>query len=162
MIIFINTSFINNKDLSFQIEYIIVLMDKYNKANIIHWLSIKCKRVIRSVLASELYGMVLGFDISVAIKGTIDKIFPTRKIPLIIYIDSKSFYNCFTKLDTTNEKRLIINVIAIRKVYKKQKIVKIKWIDKESNSINTITKSKLYQVFKDLVNNNTITIKVIK
>ena len=43
-------------------------------SNIIHWSSAKCKRVTRSVLASELYAMVHGFDIGIAIKTTLDKI----------------------------------------------------------------------------------------
>lgn len=50
----------------------------------------------------------------------------------------------------------------IRKVYKKQKIMKIKQIDREFNFVNVITKSKPYQIFKNLINNNTIIIKIIK
>ena len=43
-----------------------------NKANIIYWLLIKCKRVIRSVLALELYVMAYGFNIGAAIKLTVE------------------------------------------------------------------------------------------
>jgi hypothetical protein len=50
------------------------LSDATKKANIIHWSSVKCKRVTCSVLASELYGMTHGFDISTAIKSSVDKI----------------------------------------------------------------------------------------
>ena len=67
----------------------------------------------------EFYRMVLGFDINIVIKGTINKIFLVYKILLIIYINSKSFYNCFIKLNIINKKRLMINIIAIREVYKK-------------------------------------------
>jgi len=70
--VFIDASFTNNKDLSLQIGYVLVLSDASNKANIIHWSSIKCKRVTRSVLASELYGIAHGFDIATAIKTTLD------------------------------------------------------------------------------------------
>jgi hypothetical protein len=44
------------------------------KGNIIHWSSIKCKRVTRSVLASELYAMVHGVDIAIAINTTLKMI----------------------------------------------------------------------------------------
>lgn len=54
----------------------------------------------------------------------------------------------------------MINIITIRKTYEKQEIVEIKWINKESNSTNTITKSKPYQALKNLINNNTIKIKI--
>ena len=63
--------------------------------------------------------MILGFDINIIIKGIVDKIFLIYKILSIIYINFKSFYNCFIKFDIINEKKLIINVIIIWKVYKK-------------------------------------------
>ena len=69
-----DASFANNKDLSSQISYIIILADVTKKANIIYWSLIKCKRVTRSVLASKLYRMAYGFDIAVAIKSMVDKI----------------------------------------------------------------------------------------
>ena len=72
--IFTDASFANNKDLISQIGYIIALSDATKKANIVHWSSVKYKRVTRSVLASELYGIAHGFDIGVAIKSIIDKI----------------------------------------------------------------------------------------
>jgi len=72
--IFTDASFVNNKDLSSQIRFVIVLTDKNQTANIIHWSSIKCKRVTRSVLASELYALAHGFDIDATIKSTIQKI----------------------------------------------------------------------------------------
>jgi hypothetical protein len=43
-------------------------------SNIIHWSSVKCKRITRSVLASEIYAMAEGVDIAVAIGTTIDRI----------------------------------------------------------------------------------------
>jgi hypothetical protein len=65
LIVFTDSSFANNLDFSSQIGFVITLIDKNNKANIIHWSSIKCKRVTRTVLASELYGMAHGFDAGV-------------------------------------------------------------------------------------------------
>jgi hypothetical protein len=50
LMIFTNSSFANNRDLFSQIDYVICLADATH-ANILHWSSIKCKRVIRSVLS---------------------------------------------------------------------------------------------------------------
>ena len=63
--------FTNNKNLLSQISYILVLADIINKANIVHWSLIKCKRVTKNVLASELYTMAYGFNISAIIKLTV-------------------------------------------------------------------------------------------
>jgi hypothetical protein len=93
LLVFTDASFVNNKDLSSQIDYILVLADASNKANIIHWSSVKCKRVTRSILASELYSMAHGFNIDTAIKSTLDKILQVNLL-LILCTDSKSLYNC--------------------------------------------------------------------
>ena len=100
LLAFTDASFANNKDLSSQIGYVLVLSDASNKANIIHWSSIKCKRVTRSVLASELYGMTHGFDIGAAIKSTLDKVLQVS-VPLVLCTDSKSLYDCLVRLGTT-------------------------------------------------------------
>jgi hypothetical protein len=71
LLVFTNASFTNNKDLLLQISFVIILTDRNQSANILHWSLIKCKRVTRSVLASELYTLAYGFDIGAAIKLTI-------------------------------------------------------------------------------------------
>ena len=71
LLVFTDTLFVNNKALFLQIGYILVLADIINKANIIYWSSIKCKRITRSVLVSELYIMAYRFNIGAAIKSTV-------------------------------------------------------------------------------------------
>ena len=71
LLVFINASFANNKDLSSQIGFVIILTDRNQSANILHWSSIKCKRVTRSILASKLYRLAYSFDIGAVIKSTI-------------------------------------------------------------------------------------------
>jgi hypothetical protein len=100
LLVFIDALFVNNKDLSLQIGYILVLADIINKANIVHWSLIKCKRITRSVLVSELYVMAHGFDIGAAIKSTIEQLLQIE-LPLILYTDLKSLYECLVKLGTT-------------------------------------------------------------
>lgn len=87
--------------MSSQIDYIISLVNVINKANIIYWSLIKCKKVTRtSVLAAKLYGIVHGFDIKVVIKAILEKI-PRSSIPLILCIKSEFLYNCLVKLGIT-------------------------------------------------------------
>jgi len=108
-----DTSFANNKDLSSQIGYILILADALNKANIVYWSLIKCKRVTRSVLASDLYSMAHGFNIGAVIKSTLDKVLQVNLL-LILCTDLKSLYDYLIRLGTTQEKRLIINIICLR------------------------------------------------
>jgi hypothetical protein len=74
LLVFIDASFANNKDLLSQIGFVIVLTDCNQSANILHWSFIKCKRVTRSVLASKLYRLAHGFNMGAIIKSTIQRI----------------------------------------------------------------------------------------
>ena len=159
-LVFTDASFANNKDLSSQISYVLVLADASNKANIVHWSSIKCKRVTKSVLASELYGMAHGFDIGTAIKSTLDKILQVN-LPLVLCTDSKSLYDCLVRLGTTQEKRLIINVICLRQAYKRRQITKVKWIDGDTNPIDTIAKGKPCTALSQLIDTNRVELRTV-
>ena len=144
LLVFIDASFANNKDLSSQIGFVIVLIDRNQSVNVLYQSSIKCKRVIRSVLASELYALAHGFDIGAIIKLTIQKILQLEQLPLVLCTDSKSLYDCLVKLGITQEKRLIIDLIYLRQAYKWREITEIKWIKGGNNPINAMIKAKPY------------------
>ena len=74
LLVFTDSLFANNEDLSSQIGFVIALADSINKVNIVHWSSIKYKRVTRSVLALELYAMAYRFDIRAVLKSIIEKL----------------------------------------------------------------------------------------
>jgi hypothetical protein len=148
-----------NKDLSSQIGYILVLADASGNANILHWSSTKCKRVTRSVLASELYAMVHGFDIGASIKATIEKVLKID-LPLVLCTDSKSLYDCLVKLGTTQEKRLMIDVMCLRQAYERREIAEMKWIDGNTNPADSMTKSKASNALKQLVDTNKVQLMV--
>ena len=69
--------------------------------------------------------IVHGFDIAYLIK-TILNLILYKDILLVICTDSKSFYNCLVKLGITQEKRLIIDVISMRKAYERREIAQVK------------------------------------
>jgi hypothetical protein len=83
----------------------------------VYFSSTKSKRVTRSVLASEVYGIVAGVDIAYALILTLRIITAYLGLPImptIVCTDSYSLYECLIKLGTTKEKRLIIDIIALR------------------------------------------------
>ena len=97
--------------------------------------------------------MAYSFNISAAIKAIV-KLQLNISLPLILYTDSKLIYECLIKLKTTQEKRLIINIMCLRQLYKRREMAKVKWINRDSNSADAITKSKLLLAFKRLINTN--------
>jgi hypothetical protein len=112
LMIFTNSFFANNRDLFSQIDYVICLTNSKH-VNIVHWSSIKCKRVTRSVLAAELYALIHDFDLDAVFKATLFAILD-RFVSLIFCTDLKSFYDYLIKLDMTQKKRFMINVMSLR------------------------------------------------
>ena len=83
--------------------------------------------------------MVAGADLAYAISSTLTKITNQLDLPtvlIIVCIDSYSLYECLVKLGTTKEKRLIINIIALRQLYKRQELFEIRWINSLNNPAN--------------------------
>ena len=125
LMIFIDSFYVNNRDFIFQIDYIICLIDVSDWINILHWFSIKCKRMIRSVLVFELYELIYEFDFETILKTTIKKILRFN-ILLIVYIDFRFLYQCLMKLKRIEKKRLMIDVINLRQSYERREITEIK------------------------------------
>ena len=157
IVVFTDSSFANNSDYSSQIGFVIVMTDD-KKANVIHWSSVKCKRVTRSVLASELYAMAY---VGAAIKATLQGIFQ-REIPLVLCTDSRSLYDCLVKLGTTHEKRLMIDLMHLRQSYERREIAEVKWIDGNSNPADAMTKQKPCNALKKLIDTNEINIDALQ
>ncbi|KAI0998399.1 hypothetical protein K3495_g9796, partial [Podosphaera aphanis] len=131
--------------------------------NLVHWTSIKCRRVTRAVLASELYAMVHGVDLAIALRTTLNMI--TRQleipdIPTIICTDSFSLYECLVKLGTTKEKRLMIDIMAIRESYERRELSEVRWINGLDNPADALTKNNPGKALHQLIESNKLLVRV--
>ncbi|KAI0995534.1 hypothetical protein K3495_g12645, partial [Podosphaera aphanis] len=173
--VFVDGSFANNSDLSSQIGFVIILANETEnngdagqchfeiEGNIIHYSSTKCKRVTRSVLASEIYGMVHGVDMAISIGSTLDEILRELKlksIPIIVCTDSYSLYDCLVKLGTTKEKRLMIDIMALRQSYERRELAEVRWVNAEDNLADSMTKSNPNKALQNFVDTNRILVRV--
>jgi hypothetical protein len=155
-----NAAFINTIDLHNQINYVICLIDDVH-LNLIHWLLIKCKRVIRSVLATKLYIMINDFDVEAIIKSIIEHILKLKNsLSLILLTDSKSLYDCLVNINTIAEKRLMIDSMCLRQFYEKREIAEIRWTHENINSADAMTKSKFCNALIRLIDINIIELKI--
>jgi hypothetical protein len=88
--------------------------------------------VIRSIFILEIYGIIGGVNISFAISFTLTIIIKQLGlfiIPIIVCTDSYSLYEYFVKLGIIKEKRLIIDIMAIRESYENRELFEIWWIN---------------------------------
>ena len=56
----------------------------------------------------------------------------------------------------------MVDFIYLRQLYKYKEIAKIKWIKGNTNPANFITKSKVYNALKQLIDINKVNISVIE
>lgn len=170
--VFVDGSFANNKDFTSQLGFAIILAneDEINDrhefsitGNLIHFSSTKSKRVTRSVLASEVYGMVAGVDMAYALASTLRQItshLSLPAIPTIACTDSYSLYECLVKLGTTKEKRLMIDIMALRQSYERRELQEVRWINGEDNLADSFTKTMPNRALKQFIDCNRATIRV--
>jgi hypothetical protein len=157
LMIFTDAAFANTFDLHSQIDYVICLTNNIH-ANLIHWSSIKCKRITRSVLAAELYAMINGFDVEAVIKSIIERMLHIS-LSLILLTDFRSLFDCLIKLGTTAEKRLMIDLMCLRQSYERREIAEIRWIDENINLADAMTKPKPCNALIKLIDTNIIELK---
>lgn len=148
--VLVDAGFATNKDFSSQLRTVIIMIDSSGTANIIHYMSEKSKRNTSSVLAAELYSMVLRFDTSYKISICISDMF-NRKVPLIMYTDSKSLYESLVRIKTTTGKRPLIDLLMLRQSYEQCKIVDVFRIRTEQNPANALTKQTSSPILENLM-----------
>jgi hypothetical protein len=81
------------------------------------------------VLASEIYSIIKGVNMAIAINTTIKIIIKQLgflQTLIVVYTDLYLLYKCLVKLGTTQEKHLIIDIIALRQSYERREITEIR------------------------------------
>jgi hypothetical protein len=69
--------------------------------------------------------MIHDFDVDSVLKVTLTKMIGIL-ISLILATDSKSLYDCLIRLSIIVEKRLMIDVMALRQCYERREIIEMK------------------------------------
>lgn len=137
--VYTDSSFANNEDLSTQLGYLVLLCDARKRCNILHYSSHKSRRVVRSVMGGEVYAFADGFDFGITIRHDLQRIIG-KKLSLSIFTDSKCLFDVITKHTTTTEKRLMIDIKAVREAYERMEISDVGWIRSKDNPADALTK----------------------
>jgi hypothetical protein len=88
--------------------------------------------------------------------------FNQPEILLVICTNSYFLYECLVKLGITQEKRLMIDILALRQSYKRKKIAEIRWIYNRDNPANAFTKATANSSLKQLVSTNKLVVRIKK
>lgn len=118
---------------------IVLLIDSEDNANLIHFSSARCRRVTRSVMAAELHALVLAFDFGFVIREMVAEVLQ-RDVAIEALVDSKTVFDVVAKDAKTSERRLQIDVHALRESYARGELTRLGWIPGNKNPADTLTK----------------------
>lgn len=108
-----DTSFGNGRGLRRQLGFVILMIDNNGVSNIIHYGSSRCKRITRSVMASEIHALFLCFDKSYYIRHMLEEILG-RRLNIEAYVDSKTVFDVIAKDGKRTERIIRIDVSALK------------------------------------------------
>lgn len=151
-----DAAFATNRDHSSQLGVVVMLRDKTTgDCNIVHFVSMKSKRVCRSVLSAELFALIEGFDLGFTIRDTMQRCTGRRHVNLTLATDSRSLFSLSVTLAQTTEKRLLIDLSLIREAYEKRDINDFVWISGDCNPADGLTKvSKRNNSLAEVISSN--------
>lgn len=139
VIVFVDASFTSNEDLTSQHGFLICLADGKSNANIVHYSSLKSKRITRRVLAAELCALIHEFDSASPICKPIFLMFD-RIVSLSVCIDLKSLFDAIVGIHPTTEKRLLIDLSLLREAFEMCETDNFFRIPSQENPADALTK----------------------
>lgn len=137
--VYADASFACNDDLSSQLGFIILLCDNMNRAHVLDYASKKSKRVVRSIMAGEVYAFMDAFDTAFSIAHDLTTLLGCN-VPILMFTDSKQLFDALTKGKRTTEKRLMIDIATAREAYKRFEIFAVGLLRGDTNPADALTK----------------------
>ena len=124
--VYADASFANNDDDSSQLAYIVLLCDNTERCHVLSYGSRKSRRVVRSIMAGELYAFSHAFDSTFIIKHDPESDY-NPIIPLIMLTDSKQIVDVITKASQTTERMMMIDIAGAREAYSREEFRILAW-----------------------------------
>ena len=139
MLVYVDASFNNAENHRSQLGYVILLADESNRCSFVHFASCNSKRIKRSSTAAETLAFVLGFGAAFLIRHDIQTMLG-QHIPIIMLTDSNQLFTTLTRAKLTTERRLMIDIEAVREEYNERTIANVALIRSADNYADGMTK----------------------
>ena len=138
--VYSDASYGNLNDGSSQGGYIVFICDKCGNCAPVSWASKKLKRVVRSTLAAETLAAIEALDSAYLVAKLLSEFLSeknTREID--IFTDNKSLYDAVGTSNLVVEKRLRVDIAALREMLEKDN-VNFKWVESSHQLADALTK----------------------
>ena len=138
--VFTDASFNNLHNGSSQGGHVVFICDEVDNSVPIAWNSNKLKRVVRSTLAAETLALTDGADTAFSISKLTQEILSIEtNITSTCYTDSNSLYDTTGTTHAVSDRRLRVEISALREMISKKEIDVI-WVEKERQLADVLTK----------------------
>ena len=143
--VFMDASFNNLPNGGSQDGQIVFLCDDNNKCCPLSWNSSRIRRVVRSTIGAETLPLIEGCDTALYISEMVSEISKrmNTKAPSPVNIealtDNQSLFDTIHSTKQTSEKRLIVDISAVREMSDRNEL-SVMWIKKEKQLSDVLTK----------------------
>ena len=118
---------------------IVIFVTDGNRSSPLAWHANKIKRVVRSTLAAESLALLEGLEEALYLRSVLMEIHISTTIPIVGFVDNKSLVEAIYSTKLVNDKRLRIDIGAIKEMLKSD-IEQVKWLPGSSQLANCLTK----------------------
>ena len=139
VIVFSDASFGNLPNGASQLGYIIFVGDEYGNVAPISWISKKARRIARSTLTAETLAAVDAVDMAMMISSCLEDLLNRSLPPVRLYTDNKSLYDSARTTNLLEDKRLQIEMNALREMIDNHQI-QIEWVSTSNQIADVLTK----------------------
>ena len=121
---------------------VIFLVGENNKSAAVAWSCSKIKRVVKSTLSAEMLSLSEALDHAYALKVIISELtgLDADKIQVEAFVDNRSVRDAVYSAKSVKDKKLGIDVEAVKEMLAKKEVYKINWIPGEKMIANPLTK----------------------
>ena len=138
--VFCDASFANLTGGASQIGYIVFMHDDAGNSAPLTWASKKAKRVARSTLAAETLSASEAADTAIFMKMVLEDILEVDIPPVRVFVDNRSLYDAVRTTRLITEKRLLVDLAALREMQEKREI-EVEWISTKQQLADCLTKA---------------------
>ena len=138
--VFCDASYGNLAGGASQIGYIVFMHDNAGNCAPLSWASKKAKRVARSTLAAETLSASEAADIATFLKMILEETLDVSIPPVTLLVDNKSLYEAVRSTSILAEKRLLVELAALREMQERREIL-VEWISTRQQLADCLTKA---------------------
>lgn len=140
LVVYSDASHANLHDGGSQGGFIVFLSDASGKCSPISWGSKRLKRVAKSTLSAETQSAVEALDVAYMLKNVLSEILhESRDIKVTLFTDSKSMFDAVHTTNLMDDKRLRVDIAALREMNNQQEVV-FRWLNSKRQVADVMTK----------------------